>query len=381
MRIIVALFLCLIMCQAAMGSPFISPDTVKEATGYRMTTLADDLTNPWGLAWLPDGTMLITERPGRVRHLAADGSTITKDVPGAPSVVAVGQGGLLDIALHPDFFNNKLVYFTLSSGTRQANRTTLAVARFDGQTFTDVRYPFSVSQAKSGGQHFGSRLVWLPDGNLLMSIGDGGNPPARIGKVLSRDLAQDGTSHLGKVLRLNDQGEPVGDPLFDDIATNPAVYSIGHRNIQGMAYDSIRDTVWASEHGARGGDELNQIKPGKNYGWPKATFSKEYLFGDISDFTSLPGMVDPVMVWMKAIAPSGLVVYTGDRFSAWKGDLLAGGLQAQSVRRILLDDDGTVTGEEIIPVGQRVRDVRQGPDGLIYILTDQSEGQLIRLEP
>lgn len=373
----------MLMTWTAMAAPFESPEPVQAAKGFQKQVLAYGLTHPWAMVWLPDGSMLITQRPGHVRHLNRDGSTITDFVPGVPKVINIGQGGLLDIALHPDFATNRLVYFTLSTGTRQSNRTTLARARFDGSRFTGLQEIFKVSQTKRGGQHFGSRLLWLPDETLLMSVGDGGNPPVRIGETLSRHLAQDGSSHIGKILRLDENGRPLMQGVFDeDDAILPEIYTMGHRNVQGMAYDPIRNTVWASEHGALGGDELNRITAGTNYGWPKATFSKEYVGArTISEHTSLPGMADPHLVWMSGIAPSGLMVYTGDRFPEWKGDIFAGGLKNQSVRRIMLDSTGRVVGEEIIPIGQRVRDVRQGPDGYIYILTDASKGQLIRLEP
>lgn len=383
MRYVATVFLCLLLSHAAWAEPFMSPESVPSARGFHKKVIADGLSHPWGVAWLPDGSMLVTERPGRVRHLNEDGTTRTYKVPGGPAVVVVGQGGLLDISLHPDFSENGLVYFTLATGTRHSNRTTLARAHFDGKKFSKLEELFRVSQAKSGGQHFGSRMIWLEDKMLLMSVGDGGNPPVRIGDVLSRTLAQDGQSHLGKILRLTDVGMPVAGGSFggqSDIL--PEIYSMGHRNIQGLAVDPIRNTVWASEHGALGGDELNRITGGNNYGWPKATFSKEYLGArDISEHTTLPGMTDPELVWLSGIAPSGLLLYTGDKFPKWRGDLFAGGLKDQSIRRVVLDQSGRVLGEEIIRVGQRVRDVRQGPDGFIYLLTDESDGKLIRLEP
>lgn len=383
MRYVATVFLCFMLSHAAWAEPFMSPDSVPSAKGFHKEVMADGLSHPWGIVWLPDGSMLVTERPGRVRHLNEDGSTRTYKVPGGPAVVVVGQGGLLDIALHPDYAENGLVYFTLAAGKRDSNRTTLARAHFNGKRFTGLEELFRVSQAKSGGQHFGSRLVWLEDKTLLMSVGDGGNPPLRIGDVLSRKMAQEGSSHLGKILRLTPDGKPAAEAAFEgEKGILPEIYTMGHRNIQGMAVDPIRGTVWASEHGSLGGDELNRIEGGKNYGWPKVTYSKEY-FGaqEISEHTSLPGMADPELVWLSGIAPSGLLLYTGDRFPQWRGDLFAGGLKDQSVRRVVLDESGKVLGEEIIRIGQRVREIRQGPDGLIYLLTDESDGKLIRLEP
>lgn len=381
MRYLFGLMLLLLTALPVRAEPFKSPEAVPAAQGYAKTVLAEGLERPWSMDWLPDGGMLLTERPGNVR-LFRNGS-LSAPLPGLPEVFARGQGGMLDISLHPRFSENRLVYFTYATGSAPANRTTLGRATFDGNGFSDFEELFRVSQAKPGGQHFGSRILWLRDASLLISVGDGGNPPVRLDRKLIRTFAQDPKSHLGKILHLRDDGTPAREDTFPDIpAALPEIHSMGHRNIQGLAYDPIRNAVWSTEHGALGGDELNLIEPGANYGWPEATFSKEYLgAADISDHTSLPGKKDPRMVWMTAIAPSGLTVYTGDAFPDWKGDLFAGGLRDQSVRRIILDDSGRVTGEEIIRVGQRVRDVRQGPDGRLYILTDETDGRLIRLDP
>jgi glucose/arabinose dehydrogenase len=242
---------------------------------------------------------------------------------------------------------------------------------------------FEVNTKKFGNQHFGSRLLWMPDGTLLVSIGDGGNPPIRLEGDWIRKQAQNRASHLGKVLRIRDDGSaPSDNPFTASSDANPLVWTYGHRNIQGMAYDPLRSLVWVSEHGALGGDELNAIRSGENFGWPTVTFSREYYDrSKISPHTTKPGMVDPVLVWMTAIAPSGLTLYTADRFPRWRGDLLAGGLKSQDIRRIDLDAAGRVVGQSALRIGQRVRDVRQGPDGLLYVLTDESSGSLIRLEP
>jgi glucose/arabinose dehydrogenase len=226
-------------------------------------------------------------------------------------------------------------------------------------------------------------MVWLPDRTLLVSIGDGGNPPVRLEGDWIRKQAQNRSSHLGKILRIRADGTVPGDnPFVGSADADPALWSYGHRNIQGLAYDSLRSMVWASEHGALGGDELNLVLAGENYGWPDVTFSREYFDGSkISPHTSKPGMADPKVVWMTAIAPSGLVVYDGDRFERWRGDVFVGGLKSQDIRRIDLDEAGRVVGQTALRIGQRVRDVRQGPDGLLYVLTDESNGSLIRLEP
>ncbi|MBE9102939.1 PQQ-dependent sugar dehydrogenase [filamentous cyanobacterium LEGE 07170] len=344
-------------------------------------TLVEGLEHPWGMAWLPDGTMLVTERPGRLR-IIREGQLDPNPVPGVPSVLAVGQGGLLDVAVHSQFAENPWVYFTYASGTARANQTQIARARFDGSTLSDWTVIFEVERDKSDGQHFGSRLAWLPDGTLLVSIGDGGNPPVELDGDLIRNQAQNLGTRFGKVVRLNSDGSiPSDNPFVNTPDADPAIWSYGHRNIQGLALDPATDQIWVTEHGARGGDELNAVQPGSNYGWPVVTHSREYWGGQISSEQSRQGMVDPLVVWTPAIAPSGLAVYRGDRYPQWQGHLFAGGLVSRDVRRIELDASGTVINETPIDIGQRVRDVRQGPDGLLYILTDEPNGRLVRLEP
>lgn len=347
----------------------------------RQTTIVEGLERPWSLAWLPDGGMLITEKAGRLR-LVRNGQLAPTPIAGVPEVLTVGQAGLLDISLHPQFEQNRWIYLTYSHGTPEANRTRLARATFDGKTLKDLRVIFEVSRTKSDGQHFGSRMVWLPDNTFLLSLGDGGNPPVSLDGALIRQQAQNLQSRLGKIVRLKDDGSPPQDnPFVGQKTVDPAIWSYGHRNIQGLAIDAKTGQVWATEHGARGGDELNRIESGQNYGWPLVTYSREYAGGEISQERSRPGMVDPKLVWTPAIAPSGLMVYRGDRVPAWQGHLFAGGLVSQDIRQIQLDDQGTVVNQQQIPIGQRVRDVRQGPDGWLYVLTDAANGRLIRLEP
>lgn len=348
---------------------------------FQVVAVLENLEHPWGLAWLPDGDLLITERPGRLR-IVRDGLLDPTPISGVPDVFAQSQGGLLDIAVHPRFDENRLVYFTYSHGTSSANRTRIARASFDGSALSNWQVIFEVSQAKPRGQHFGARLVWLPDGTLLASIGDGGNPPIELGGQFIRQQAQNPGSHFGKVIRINDDGSiPADNPFANSAEALPEVWSYGHRNIQGLAFNPTTNQVWATEHGSRGGDEVNRIEAGENYGWPVATHSREYSGGLISPETSLPGMVDPEVIWTPSIAPSGLAIYTGAVFPEWQGDLFAGGLVSQDIRHIEVDESGTVMNEVSISIGQRVRDVQQGPDGLIYVLTDEANGQLMRLEP
>jgi glucose/arabinose dehydrogenase len=360
--------------QAKASSSATNPD-------FQAVTVVDNLEHPWGIAWLPDGDLLLTERPGRVR-IVRDGVLDPTPIPGVPDVFNESQGGLLDLAVHPQFDDNRFVYFTYSHGTINANRTRIARATFDGEALSDWQVIFEVSQPKPRGQHFGSRLAWLPDGTLLASIGDGGNPPITLGDELIRQQAQNLGSHLGKVIRINDDGSvPPDNPFINDPNAAPEVWSYGHRNIQGLTFDATTNQVWATEHGARGGDEVNRVDAGENYGWPVATHSREYSGGLISPETSLPGMIDPQVIWTPSIAPSGLTVYRGDAFPEWQGDLFAGGLVSQDVRHMDVDESGNVVNEASISIGQRVRDVQQGPDGLLYVLTDEPNGQLIRLEP
>lgn len=362
-------------------TPATPPTAIAAAQGFRQTTILEGLEHPWSMVWLPDGSQLITERPGRLR-LVRNGVIDPTPISGVPDVLAQGQGGLLDISLHPQFAQNRLVYLTYAHGTADANRTRLARATFDGKALRDLKVIFEVTQTKSGTQHFGSRIAWLPDGTLLLAIGDGGNPPVSLDGDLIRKQAQNLRSRLGKIVRLNDDGTvPKDNPLVANAQADPAIWSYGHRNIQGLAFDPTTRRVWATEHGARGGDELNLVQPGKNFGWPVVTYSREYFGPEITDERSRPGMIDPKTVWTPATAPSGLTVYTSDRVPQWRGNLFAGGLVSRDVRRIAIDASGKVVSQQEIKIGQRVRDVRQGPDGLIYVLTDEPNGKLIRLEP
>ena len=378
----IILFNILICSDRLLAEPYITQSDVPAEQGFRVVALIRGLEHPWGMAWLPNGDILVTERPGRLRRVR-DGKLFSDKIAGVPEVFDSGQGGLLDVSLHPRFEENRQVYFTYAHGNTIANRTRVATAVLNANRLENWRVIFEVATNKIGGQHFGSRLLWLPDETLLVSIGDGGNPPVRLKGDWIRKQAQNRRSHLGKILRFKDDGSvPADNPFANSDDALPSIWSYGHRNIQGLAYDHLRSMVWASEHGALGGDELNLIRAGKNYGWPTVTFSREYFDGSkISPHTSKIGMVDPQVVWMTAIAPSGLMVYTGRHFEQWRGDVFVGGLKSQDIRRINLNEGGQVLAQSALRIGQRVRDVRQGPDGLPYVLTDESNGSLIRLEP
>ncbi len=355
-------------------------------TGWKAQTVTSGLMHPWSAVWLPDGkTMLVTEREGRLRVIV-DGKLRMDLVEGLPeNIFASGQGGLLDLAVHPDFSNNRFVYMTFSTGSGSANHTALARGKLskDLKRLTDTKVIFSVEQKKRGGQHFGSRLLWLKDGTLLMSIGDGGNPPIKLDGRLIRLNAQDLSKHLGKVLRMDENGNPLDENPFasdNDPETNAYIWTYGHRNIQGLAMHPKTGEIWASEHGARGGDELNILKKGANYGWPEATYSREYFGPRISDTTTMEGAVHPQVVWTPCIAPSGLTFYTGTDFPDWKGDLLAGGLVKRQIRRIDFEN-GKIVGQTTLQFDDRIRWVEVGPDGGLYVLTDEIDGRLLKLVP
>jgi glucose/arabinose dehydrogenase len=371
-------------CSQAQGPVEPSGD-VPAATGWRTEPVVGGLVHPWGIAWLPDGGALITERPGRLRLLSAEGRLAAEPLAGVPAVYAGGQGGLLDVALHPQFKTNRLVYLTLARGTEAANRTALARGRLSANDrgLEAVQIIFENPDVKRGGQHFGSRLVWLPDDTLLMSIGDGGNPPVSFRGDVIRKQAQRLDTLFGKVVRLDDDGRAAPDnPFANREGANPAIYSYGHRNIQGMVRDPRTGLVWANEHGSRGGDELNVITSGGNYGWPEVTYSMEYWGPRISNETSRPGTVQPKVVWTPSKAPSGLALYTGPDFPDWQGDLFSGALKFKQVRRLDLDATGRrIIGEKKLEIGKRVRAVSQGPDGGLYLLTDEPDGALLRILP
>jgi len=367
-------------CQpSTLEGPVEQSGKAKEADGYAFEPVVTGLERPWSVAWLPGGDMLITERKGTLR-VVRDGELVDEPIKGLPAIGAFGQGGLMEVSLHPEFDQNKLVYLTYTEGSKAANRTVLGRGTLDGDRLADFGVVFRVAETKSGGQHFGSRILWLPDGTLLLAIGDGGNPPTRYAGGYIRDQAQNPGAHLGKVLRLNDDGTaPSDNPFAEDADAAAEVYSYGHRNIQGMARDPESGRVYVNEHGARGGDELNIVEPGVNYGWPLVTYSREYYGPRISERTTSTGMRDPHLVWTPSKAPSGLAFYTGDKHPGWKGDLFSGALIHKHVRRVDLDEAGNVLGEEEFRTEKRVRDVRQGPDGHLYVLTDESRGELLRL--
>ena len=356
---------------AAAGPSVVADNVRTQYQQIRVVQLAAGLDRPWGLAFLPDGAFLVTERPGHLQ-LVRDGRKT--EITGLPEITAIRQGGLLDVSLHPDFAENRWVYLSYAKGGPDGTATTLGRGRLEGDRLVDFEEVFTQDRLSGPGRHYGSRIAWLSDGTLLLSIGDRGAEPPR---------AQDPLDHAGKLLRLNADGTvPEDNPFVGRDDVHPEIWSLGHRNIQGMVV-AAGDVIWATEHGPRGGDELNRVEPGKNYGWPLVSKAREYRTeAPYGEARSRPGYVDPVYEFLPTLAPSGLALVTSDRFPAWRGNLLAGGLAAERIRRVVLENDEVVHEEELLLglVG-RIRDVREGPDGLIYVLTDSAEGGLYRIEP
>jgi len=348
---------------------------VAEKTSVKVETVAKGLENPWGLQFLPDGRMIVTERPGRVRIVGKDGK-LSPPVSGVPKVHARGQGGLLDIRLAPDFSSSGTVFFSYAEPNGDGSSQT-AVARaklmLDGDkggSLSDLKVIFRQKPAQTTSHHYGSRIVPAPDGTLFITTGDRG----------TGDLAQQADTTVGKVIRINTDGSPAAaNPKKQGWA--PEVWSIGHRSVQGAALDASGQ-LWTVEHGARGGDELNRPEAGRNYGWPVITYGRNYNFMKIGEGTAKAGLEQPVYYWDPSIATSGLAIVAGDMFSAWKGNFLVGGLSGARIARLVLKD-GAVVAEEVLlgDEGKRIRDIREGPDGAIYALVDEDKGEILRLTP
>ncbi len=346
----------------------------------RVSQVVSGLENPWAVAFLPDGRKLITERPGRLQ--IADGDQLT-EVEGVPEVQATNQGGMMDVVIHPDYNENGWIYLTFSKPNDGEDTATAVVrGQLEENQFINVEEIFVQNRYSSPGRHYGSRIAFDNEGYMYVSIGDRGADPPR---------AQDTQDHAGTLLRLNDDGSvPDDNPFVDDPDVADEIFSYGHRNIQGLVINQVNNQIWGTEHGPRGGDELNLIEATVNYGWPTASLGRNY--GNEREFHSgtearhVEGMVDPIYEFLPTLAPSGLALVTSDHFPAWEGNLLAGGLASERIRRLLIQDyegEYTVIHDEELLLGElgRIRDVRQGPDGFIYVLTDENPGALYMVEP
>jgi glucose/arabinose dehydrogenase len=346
---------------------------------YRMVTVVEGLEVPWSMAWLPNGDMLVTERPGRLR-IVRDGQLVPEPITGTPTVRARGQGGLLEVAVHPDFESNQFVYLTYSKPNADGSEGTTALmrARLEGGSLVDAEEIYEASAWSTTNGHYGSRLAFDGQGHLFMTVGDRQHPPQESQET---HPAQDLADAQGSMLRLNEDGTiPSDNPFVNTPGAAPEIWSRGHRSPQGFAIHPETGDVWETEHGPQGGDELNRILGGANYGWPVIGYGVNYGPGiPLHQSQQMEGMEQPVHFWVPSIATSGLMIYVGDRFPEWSGDFFAGGLGGEQIARLEMDGQ-TVVAEETILSGFRVRDIRQGPDGLIYV-ANETDGTIIRLEP
>ena len=375
--------MCAVLVSVFAGNQVEAQELLRSALhDVRVVTVADALEDPWSLAWLPGGDLLITERPGRLR-IVRNGALLPDSVPGVPEVFAVGQGGLFEVVPHPEFARNRLLYLSFARPNGMGSTTAVIRGRFADDRLTDIE---DVFEAQSQGRgHYGGRLAWHPDGYLFVSVGD---RMARAAGDLMAHPAQDLSNHHGVTVRLFDDGRaPDDNPFVGQEGALPEIWSYGHRNPQGLVVHPETGELWSDEHGPQGGDELNRVQPGRNYGWPAIGYGVNYGSGTaIHAGTRGNDMESPVHFWVPSIATSGLMVYTGDRFPQWQGNFFAGGLAGQQLARLTpsLDRPGQIEQEETLAHGiGRVRDVRQGPDDYIYLAIEDrgGSGRVVRLEP
>ncbi len=362
------------LCLLAVNASLLQADVIQsEKHRFKVEVVTGALRHPWGMAFLPSGDILVTERPGRLRRIK-HGRLVPSPIAGLPTIKEKGQGGLLGIALHPDFEHNRWIYLAYAGKGRGGYGTEVLRGSLAGARLNDVQVIFRALPKSGGGRHFGSRLVFGRDGTLYMSLGDRGKRPA----------AQDLNDHRGSLIRLNDDGSvPQDNPFVDRSHVKPEIYTYGNRNMQGMALHPFSGDIWTHEHGPQGGDEINIMQPGVNYGWPVITYGVNYGSGTkIGAGTHQAGMAQPIYTWVPSIAPSGMMFYTGDRFPYWQGNLFVGSLKFGLLVRLEVDGN-RITREERLFDGRygRIRDVVQGPDGYLYVLTDERGGQLLRLTP
>ena len=372
-RSLLLLLLCSLACLSTWAQER-SQVIHSEKQSFRLTNLLTGLENPWSMAFLPDGRMLITERAGRMRLVGQDYKLDPKAIDGLPELVSEGQGGLFDVVLHPQYAQNGWVYWAYNAPGPGGWGTALARGKLQGHRMTDVQVLFSMRPKTRSSYHFGGRIVFDQAGLLYLTLGDRGD----------KDRAQKLDDHAGSVIRLHDDGRvPANNPFVSKAGTLAEKWTLGNRNIQGAALHPKSGELWTHEHGPQGGDEVNVMRSGLNYGWPIITHGVNYGLGTkIGEGQTKPGMVQPLQVWVPSIAPSGMAFVSGSQFPHWQGNLLVGALRGQMLVRLILDGE-KVLGEERLLQGRigRVRDVRMGPDGLVYLLTDEAQGALLRLEP
>ena len=357
----------------ATGTRGQSASFTSSAGQLEIQTVASGLVNPWSLAFLPDGRMLVTERPGRMRIVTPDG-VLSPPLKGVPEVWAAGQGGLLDVAIDKDFAQNNTTYICFAERAAGGGRTAVARSRLGDDRLNDVTIIFRQEGPLSSGNHYGCRIAQDRDGNLFVTLGE---------HFSHRDQAQNLANHLGKVIRIAPDGSvPPDNPFVGRAGAKPEIWSYGHRNEQGLAINPATGDLWEIEHGPRGGDEVNIIGKGRNYGWPVIGYGIDYNGAKIHDSTAKDGMEQPVKYWVPSISPSGMAFHTGTLFPAWKGSLFIGALSGKMLVRLSLKDNA-VTGEERLlqNLNERIRDVRQGPDGALWLLTDSSAGRILRVSP
>ncbi len=374
MRIVLALVLIMIG-----ASPLAAAESFDSEKGrISVDVIADGLSHPWAIDFLPDGRMIVTERSGTMR-LVTEAGGVSAPIKGLPKSDVGGQGGLLDVAVHRNFAENRLIYWSFSEAGNGGNSTAVARGRLseDGTALNDVRVIFSQKPKVRSDKHFGSRLVFDGKGHLFVTLGERFDPKFRV-------QAQDLGSHLGKIVRLMEDGKvPPDNPFVNKAGALSEIWSYGHRNAQAAAINPATGALWEIEHGPMGGDEINLPQPGKNYGWPIVSFGKNYDGTPVgSGKSEMPGMEPPIYQWTPVIAPSGMAFYTAELFPRWKGNLFVGGLRSQALVRLELDG-AKVTHEERLlrELGMRIRDVAQGPEGALYVVTDENDGMILRLSP
>ena len=367
------IFMFLVLASLSSGYFFSSAAQAQRIqTEFEIKLIASDLRFPWGMAFMPDGNLLVTERIGQLRIITPDGR-VSEPIKGVPAVFAQQQGGLLDVALDPAFSRNRLIY--LSYAEPEGSKASTAVARaelIDGR-LEKLQVIFRQLPKTEGAVHFGSRLVFAPDGNLFITLGDRGD---------YLEEAQRLGNYFGKVIRIRSDGSvPSDNPFVNNSQAKPEIWSYGHRSVQGAAIHPKTGELWIHEHGPKGGDEINIPQPGKNYGWPKASYGSHYNLMPIKDEHAEQGLEEPIYYWTPSIAPSGMAFYTGDQFPGWRGNLFVGALVGRHVSRLSTDEKKILGEEQLLMHTTRFRDVEQGPDGALYLLTDEENGKLLKLTP